>query len=114
MLYLAEQIIFQHSLECFSFLPLYLCLESVSYKKKKSFFGIITQHEGFYENNVLSEDLISNKEILDKGIYVIEDNKVYHKPHISMIMSNKKEYNKYGTILLVILAVCCYLMYLLK
>lgn len=26
----------------------------------------------------------------------------------------KKEYNKYGTILLVILAVCCYLMYLLK
>lgn len=65
------------------------------YKKKKSFFGIITQHEGFYENNVLSEDLISNKEILDKGIYVIEDNKVYHKPHISMIMSNKKEYNKY-------------------
>lgn len=65
------------------------------YKKRKSIFGITTQHEGFYENNVLSEDLISNKEILDKGIYVIEDNKVYHKPHISMIMSNKKEYNKY-------------------
>ena len=39
ILCLAAQIIFQHSLECFSFFDLYLFRESVSCKKKKSLVG---------------------------------------------------------------------------
>ena len=29
-------------------------------------------------------------------------------------IKTKKEYNKYGTILLILLAICCYLLYLLN
>lgn len=67
------------------------------YREQKSFFGFVTQKEGFYYVYALTPYLVSVDYILEheNNNVFVEGKEVFFKPHVEIKMSNGSIYTKY-------------------
>lgn len=69
--------------------------ETYVYKKERKFFFFIISKGGFYYDPIWgAAKLTTKEEIESEGELYCEGNKVYYKPYIEIVMSNKREHSK--------------------
>ncbi len=72
-----------------------ICTDYI-YKVKPKYLSFLFPKEGFYYRYCIgSPRLVTKEEIENQGYYTVKDNKVFHKPHIDMRMSNQSLKSKY-------------------
>lgn len=69
--------------------------ETYVYKNERKFFSFIIRKGGFYYDPIWdTAKLTTKEEIESEGRLYCEGNKVYYKPYIEIVMSNKREHHK--------------------
>lgn len=66
------------------------------YKNERKFFSFILRKGGFYYDPIFDSATFTTKEEIEAdGELYCEGNKVFFKPHIEILMSNKVKHRKY-------------------